>query len=115
MTIQDGAAHYVLQPAHDQLHALMICPMAPPPAIFPCVKKQKKSMSYYVLDNPVQRRTSGTKITRYHFLAGQVSKLLKWLERRRAIAALQELDDWLLDDIGVARNDIPQLVRSSSA
>ena len=50
-------------------------------------------------------RTRGT-FTR---LAGSVSQ---WLERRRTIAKLSNLDDRLLADIGIERADIPEAVRS---
>ncbi len=33
----------------------------------------------------------------------------RW-QRSRAIAALARLNDWQLEDIGVARNDIPRVV-----
>ena len=44
-------------------------------------------------------------------LAGSVSQ---WFERRRTIAELSRLDDRLLADIGIVREDIPEAVRRGS-
>lgn len=44
------------------------------------------------------------------FAARVVANGLKRRERQRAIAALQALDDRVLEDIGIARYDIPDIV-----
>lgn len=43
-------------------------------------------------------------------VAGLLLGALQRWQRRRAAAALQNLDDRLLDDIGITRNDIPRIV-----
>ena len=43
-------------------------------------------------------------------VAGLLSRALQRRQRRRAAAALHNLDDRLLEDIGITRNDIPRIV-----
>lgn len=43
-------------------------------------------------------------------VAGFLVRALQRRQRRRAAAALQNLDDRLLEDIGITRNDIPRIV-----
>lgn len=43
-------------------------------------------------------------------IAGLLLRALQRWERRRAAAALHSLDDRLLEDIGITRNDIPLIV-----
>ena len=43
-------------------------------------------------------------------VAGLLSRALQRRQRRRAAAALHNLDDRLLEDIGITRNDIPGIV-----
>ncbi len=48
-------------------------------------------------------------------IQGAVTRLVadvrQWFERRRTIAELSRLDDRLLADIGIVREDIPEAVR----
>ena len=39
-----------------------------------------------------------------------ISRAVAGWQRRRAISALERLNDWQLEDIGVARNDIARVV-----
>ena len=43
-------------------------------------------------------------------VAGLLLRALQRRQRRRAAAALHNLDDRLLEDIGITRNDIPRIV-----
>jgi uncharacterized protein YjiS (DUF1127 family) len=43
-------------------------------------------------------------------VTGFFLRALQRRQRRRAAAALQNLDDRLLEDIGITRNDIPRIV-----
>lgn len=70
-------------------------------------------MSYYPIDNLTHSGTNDSRVTHIHFVKTAISKAMNWLERKRAIADLEALDDHLLEDIGIARNDIPRVVRSS--
>lgn len=43
-------------------------------------------------------------------IAGLLLRALQRRQRRLAAAALHDLDDRLLEDIGITRNDIPRIV-----
>lgn len=53
--------------------------------------------------DPASRLTPGIRAT----VAGLVSRAVERWHRRRAAATLDRLDDRLLEDIGISRNDIP--------
>lgn len=58
--------------------------------------------------------TSDTQPLRQAPAKGGLKRMLtrvfqRW-EERRSIAALQQLDDWMLYDIGLTRHDIPESV-----
>lgn len=44
-----------------------------------------------------------------------LERLIAWIDRLDHIHALRSLDDRLLDDMGVARTEIPKRVRGSAA
>ena len=50
----------------------------------------------------------------FHGLRGKLDNLThglrRWNDRRRAIAQLRELPDYLLDDLGIVRSEIPETV-----
>jgi uncharacterized protein YjiS (DUF1127 family) len=59
--------------------------------------------SAHVRKDPTLR---GPRVT----IAGLLLRALQRWQRRRAGAALHSLDDRLLEDIGITRNDIPRIV-----
>ena len=49
------------------------------------------------------------------FRASLVAPVVRWYRRRKLYQELMRLDDRLLDDIGILRCDIPQVVRNAFA
>jgi uncharacterized protein YjiS (DUF1127 family) len=60
--------------------------------------------------SPTQVRQDPTLRSPRVTVAGFLLRALQRRQRRRAAAALQNLDDRLLEDIGITRNDIPRIV-----
>lgn len=55
-------------------------------------------------------RQDPTLRTRTSVVARLLQRAIRNWQRNRAAAALQNLDDRLLEDIGIIRNDIPRIV-----
>ncbi|MEY9195995.1 DUF1127 domain-containing protein [Sinorhizobium americanum] len=60
--------------------------------------------------SPTQARRDPTLRSLGVTVAGFFLRALQRRQRRRAAAALHNLDDRLLEDIGITRNDIPRIV-----
>ncbi|MGO4558256.1 DUF1127 domain-containing protein [Mesorhizobium sp. 2RAF21] len=61
--------------------------------------------------NTVRRQASALRQPRATVALLFLRAIQRW-QRNRAMAALEGLDDRILEDIGVARNEIPQLAES---
>ncbi|MDW9973043.1 DUF1127 domain-containing protein [Sinorhizobium meliloti] len=64
--------------------------------------------AYEHSSSPVRHKAA--RRSRRMTVAGILRRAVQRWQRSRAVAALQQLDDRLLEDIGVTRNDIPRIV-----
>lgn len=67
-------------------------------------------MNNFANVNQMRHRNRGHRVTYLHSVAWVIAKALNRWQRIRASANLRDMDDRLLEDIGIARNDIPQVV-----